>query len=73
MTTYQGYTLDTNEDWAAADFKRKFGAPPDQIIESGGGLLVGPIPGSDKRPSQQLELLDGSPEFYPVVVEALSF
>lgn len=73
MTTYQGYTLDTNEDWAAADFLRKFGAPPDQILESGGGLLVGPIPGSDSKSSQQLEMLDSSPEFYPVVEEKLPF
>lgn len=72
MPTYQGYTLDTNEDWAAADFLRKYGALPDRILESGGGLLVGPIPGTD-QPPRQLEELEGSPEFWPRIDAVLEW
>jgi hypothetical protein len=44
---YLAFTLDHNEDEAAARFLTRFGAPPDTIIESHGILLVGPVPEED--------------------------
>ncbi len=38
------YTLDHNEDEAAAIFRQRFGVPPDHIVEQSGLLWLGPIP-----------------------------
>lgn len=41
---FRGFTLDTTEDEAAASFQRRYGRPPEYIVEALGILLVGPIP-----------------------------
>lgn len=39
-----GFTLDHDENSAAAIFSRRHGQPPEFVFESHGNLLCGPIP-----------------------------
>ena len=41
---YLAFTLDHDEAEASARFVDRFGAPPENIVEDGGNLLVGPLP-----------------------------
>lgn len=41
---WQAFTLDHDEADASRIFTARYGAPPTYIIETGGNLLLGPIP-----------------------------
>lgn len=45
---YRGFTLDESEEAVSAQFTRRYGAPPEYIVESLGLLYVGPIPEPDQ-------------------------
>lgn len=46
---YRAFSLDHDEEDAAARFTRRYGQPPERIFESHGILLVGPVPEDDER------------------------
>ena len=42
------FSLDHDEDEATAAFRKRHGQPPEHVLESLGGLHVGPIPVFDQ-------------------------
>ena len=42
---FMGFTMDHDENAAAAIFAHRHGCPPEFVFESRGNLLCGPIPG----------------------------
>lgn len=40
---YLCFTLDTDENAAAARYQHKFGKPPEQVLEHAGLLRLGPV------------------------------
>jgi len=43
--TWQVWTADENEDAAAATFARRHGSHPEHVVDFGGYLWLGPVPG----------------------------
>lgn len=42
--TWMGVTVNTDVSEARRRFETRFGEPPEHVITTGGGILVGPIP-----------------------------
>ena len=49
---YLCFTIDMDEDQAAARFQQKHGAPPERIIEAWNRLWLGPINGGKNHDKQ---------------------
>jgi hypothetical protein len=47
--SWRVYTLDHDRVEAAAQFERRYGAPPTRVLEHAGLLWVGPIPEKETK------------------------
>jgi hypothetical protein len=41
------FTRDHDEDKAARTFEERFGQPPEHVVDHGGYLWLGPVPGAE--------------------------